>query len=77
MEIPKQVIEAAANEISLGGQVVFECEYNGEQVYDCSYEEDMTTGMPIFYLWNGSRVKVVDGVDGEKLLGELIKRHLL
>lgn len=77
MDIPKQVIEAAANEIQLGGHVVFECEYKGEQVYDCSYDEEMTIGLPIFYLWNGERVKVVDGIDGEELLLKLIKEHLL
>lgn len=75
-DIPKQVIEAAANEIRLGGHIVFVAEYKGEQVYSCSYDEAMIIGLPIFYLWNGDRVKVVDGIDGGEYLLKLIKEHL-
>ena len=71
IEVPLQVIEAASEEIALGGQVVYECDYEGEQVFACSYEKEMTIGLPIFYLWNGERVRIVNGEEGEDLLEEL------
>ena len=67
-------MEAATEEVSLGGNVVYEGLYEGEQVFYCSYEEEMTTGLPIFYLWNGKRVKKIKGAEGEKLLLALIQQ---
>jgi len=73
INIPELVIVAAAHEIALGGHVVRVCEYNGEQVYVCTYKEEMVIGLPRFYLWNGVRVKNVNGNEGSELFVELIK----
>ena len=70
LNIPKLVVEAAANEIALGGHLVLECEYNGEQVYTCTYDEIMIIGLPIFYFWNGERVQTVQGEEVLIMLGK-------
>jgi len=77
MEIPQQVIEAASSEVEIGGKVVYECDYKGEQVFDCHYDQPVVIGMPIFYLWNGERVNKVGGREGLELLGTLNEKGLL
>lgn len=59
--IPKEVIEAAGERMSLGGYPVKIGEYKGSEVFTCEFKEEMTIGLPELYLWDGRRVKVIAG----------------
>lgn len=59
--IPIEIIEAAAERISLGGFPVKIGEHNGYEVYSCEFDEEMTIGLPEVYLWDGSTVKIIAG----------------
>ena len=69
--IPQEVIKAAEGEAFLGGSLQLLCKYEGEEVYSYVYDEPVTIGMPEFYLWNGKRVRIVVGGEGEELLAKL------
>ena len=80
MEIPKQVIEASVGRADCGGHLELQCKYKGEEVYSYVYDEDEEIpiiGFPEFYIWNGKICRVVSGVDGERLLLELLRESLL
>ena len=71
MEIPQKIEKAAKERIELGGRIQFLCEYEGEQIYICKFEEQMIIGLPELYLWNGIRAKTVDGREALTLLSKL------
>ena len=66
--IPKKVIEAAGERITLGGYLVKIGEYKGLEVYICEYNEVMTIGMPDVYLWDGSKVEIIGGEEALEIM---------
>lgn len=66
--IPKKIIEAAADRISLGGYPAKVGKYKELDVFTCKFDEEMTIGLPEVYLWDGTNVKVVSGEEALKFI---------
>ena len=67
--IPKEVVEAADERISLGGKPVKIGEYKGSEVFICEFREEMTIGLPELYLWDGFSVEIVGGEKALEIMG--------
>lgn len=60
--IPQAVIMKASTREHLGGKLEAIGKYHGMDVFTYVYSVPMTIGMPELYLWDGKKVKVIDGV---------------
>ena len=62
--IPAQVKKAAAQLIeSYGDSIEFIGIYKGKQVYLYRFPEDVETGFPFYFLYDGNSVDVVSGFE--------------
>ena len=62
--IPEQVKKAAAELIeSYGDSIAYIGIYNGKQVYLYRFPEDVETGFPFYFLYDGKSVDVVSGFE--------------
>ena len=62
--IPEQVKKAAAELIeSYGDSIEYIGIYKGKQVYLYRFPEDVETGFPFYFLYDGKSVDVVSGFE--------------
>ena len=62
--IPEQVKKAAAELIeSYGDSIAYIGIYKGKQVYLYRFPEDVETGFPFYFLYDGKSVDVVSGFE--------------
>lgn len=66
--IPKPIIKASKQRAALGsGRIERVGKWRGFDVYSFVFAEEMTLGLPEYYLWDGKRAKVVSGMDALKI----------
>ena len=62
--IPAQVKKAAAELIEIYGESIdYIGIYKGKQVYLYRFPEDVETGFPFYFLYDGRSVDVVSGIE--------------
>ena len=72
--IPAQVKKAAAELIEIYGESIdYIGIYKGKQVYLYRFPEDIETGFPFYYLFDGKSVNVVTGFEALRLGSILLK----
>ena len=72
MEIPQSVQKAARERMSLtGGRIVLLTVINGADIYALSYDEEMTIGLPEYYVYKDGKVEVVSGVKALEITSQL------
>lgn len=72
--IPDIVKKAAAELIeAYGDSIVYIGEYSGCEAYLFQFPEDVETGFPFYYLYDGKSVDVVTGFDALRLGSILLK----
>ena len=69
--IPKSVARVAEDRSYLGGTLKMFGVYKGRQVYTYQYSKPVTVGLPVIYLWDGKRVKEIEGEDALAILSSL------
>ena len=66
--IPAQVKKAAAELIEIYGESIdYIGIYKGKQVYLYRFPEDIETGFPFYYLYDGKSVDVVTGFEALRI----------
>ena len=71
MIIPNAVLKVAEDRTCLGGIIKYFGDLKGEEVFSYEYNEPVTIGLPVIYLWNGKRVKVIEGDKALEILNSL------
>ena len=72
--IPAQVKKAAAELIEIYGESIdYIGIYKGKQVYLYRFPEDVETGFPFYFLYDGKSVDVVSGFEALDLGSILLK----
>ncbi len=56
-EIPSKILRLAKEFSQYDGYVIFIGTYNGKEIYTYHFNEIVTTGMPVFYVWDGVKAK--------------------
>lgn len=69
--IPKKVIQVAEDRSSLGGKLKLFGKYKDCQVYSYEYSEPVTVGLPVIYLWDGSKVGKMIGENALSILSSI------
>lgn len=70
--IPPAVIDASKERASLGvGKLALIGHFNGSDVYSYKFDDPLTISMPELYLWDGSTVSVLSGIEAEEALGSI------
>ncbi|MBQ2501191.1 MAG: hypothetical protein II524_01860 [Bacteroidales bacterium] len=58
---PAAVRRAAKSRLKLGGYIIYIGQYQGQEVYTCKFDEEVTIGPPEVYLWDGHKVTTITG----------------
>ena len=58
---PAAVRRAAKSRLNLGGYIIYIGQYQGQEVYTCKFDEEVTIGPPEVYLWDGLKVTTITG----------------
>lgn len=65
---PAAVRRAARSRLNLGGYIIYIGQYQGQEVYTCKFDEEVTIGPPEVYLWDGHKVTTITGENALELL---------
>lgn len=72
MKIPEQILHAAQELTArYGNQLVFRGCYNDYSVYQFCFPNDLDTGFPILYLFDGKEVTTIQGSDVFNILNHI------
>ena len=65
---PAAVRRAAKSRLNLGGYIIYIGQYQGQSVFTCAFDEEMTIGEPEVYLWDGKKVTTITGENAFEVL---------
>ena len=65
---PAAVRRAARSRLNLGGYIIYIGQYQGQEVYTCKFDEEVTIGPPEVYLWDGHKVTTITGENAFEFL---------